>query len=89
MVTPAWAHDTNHRNEDERSQHDALNNMREDRHSHGEAETQIHFWKEIHESLVGITLFLIFLHICGVIASSYVHRENLILSMITGKKESR
>jgi cytochrome b len=41
----------------------------------------------MHETLVGITLFLIGFHICGVIASSYIHRENLILSMITGNKK--
>ena len=88
MVASAWAHDTNHRDEDERSQHDESNNRAEDRHSHGPAEARINFWKDIHESLVGISLTLIVLHICGVIASSYVHRENLILAMITGKKQS-
>jgi cytochrome b len=51
------------------------------------SKARAHFWKEIHETLVGITLFLIGLHICGVFASSYVHRENLILAMITGKKK--
>lgn len=56
-------------------------------HSHAGSNPQAHFWKEIHETLMGISLFLIGLHICGVIASSYVHRENLILAMITGRKK--
>ena len=43
-------------------------------------------WGEIHEGLVGFLLFLVVLHICGVILSSFAHRENLILAMITGKK---
>jgi cytochrome b len=46
-------------------------------------------WQKVHETLVGILLFLIAVHVTGVIASSYVHRENLIKSMITGKKPSR
>ena len=58
-----------------------------DPHSHAGNKARAHFWKEIHETLVGIALFLIGLHICGVIASSYVHRENLILAMITGNKQ--
>jgi cytochrome b len=56
-------------------------------HSHGADNGRAHLWKEIHETLVGITLFLIGLHLCGVIASSYVHRENLIGAMITGYKK--
>ena len=48
-----------------------------------------HFWKEIHETLVGILIFLASLHVCGVIASSFVHKENLIGAMFTGKKSLR
>jgi cytochrome b len=46
-----------------------------------------HFWKEIHEALVGFLLFLAIVHVCGVIVSSYVHKENLIRAMITGNKK--
>lgn len=46
------------------------------------------FWKEIHEMMTGFMLFLIIVHIGGVLASSWLHKENLILSMITGKKKS-
>ncbi len=86
LVARAWAHDNNHGGEDGRPRHAELNNKPEDRHNHGDTEAQHNFWKEIHETLVGIIIFLIILHICGVIASSYVHRQNLILAMITGKK---
>jgi cytochrome b len=50
------------------------------------------FWgkkwiEEIHETATHLTLLLIFLHICGVIAASFEHKENLIKSMFTGKKK--
>ena len=86
-MTRAWADDHPHRNADNSSGHDELAENAEDSHSHAGNKAQVHFWKETHETLVNITLFLIGLHFCGVIASSYVHRENLILAMITGKKK--
>ncbi len=48
-----------------------------------------HFWKEIHEGLVNFLIFLVVIHICGVIVSSVLHKENLVLPMITGKKSIR
>lgn len=44
------------------------------------------FWGEFHGIMAGLSLFLIIVHICGVIVSSWIHRENLIGAMITGKK---
>lgn len=80
-VSRAWAHDT----EQEREHGDQY-------YGKGQAApmgaaSQAHFWKEIHETLVGIIIFLVILHFCGVLASSYIHRENLIMAMITGKKK--
>lgn len=43
-------------------------------------------WEEIHETAVNITLFLIALHILGVIISSRLERQNLAKAMVTGKK---
>lgn len=40
----------------------------------------------LHETLVNGTIGLIVLHILGNLFSSIVHRENLTLSMITGRK---
>lgn len=45
------------------------------------------FWKEIHEFMTSFMLFLIGIHIAGVLVSSWLHKENLTLSMITGKKK--
>ncbi|MEH6726847.1 MAG: cytochrome b/b6 domain-containing protein [Hyphomicrobiales bacterium] len=49
------------------------------------------FWGEewiedIHEILVNGTLVLIALHVVGVAVASFEHKENLVKSMITGRK---
>lgn len=50
------------------------------------------FWgkafEEIHEFFSNFTLLLIFIHVAGVIVESFIHRENLVKSMITGMKSS-
>ncbi len=45
-----------------------------------------HFMEELHEAAAGAMLGLVLVHIAAVLLSSLIHRENLVLAMITGIK---
>jgi cytochrome b len=61
-----------------------------DEGGHDATEDAAHdFWEELHELSANLALVLVILHVVGVAWSSFAHRENLVLSMVTGNKRAR
>ncbi len=48
-----------------------------------------HGLEEAHEFLAGLMLAVVAVHLLGVVAGSVAHRENLVWSMVTGRKHGR
>lgn len=44
-------------------------------------------FEEVHEVLANLALFIVVIHVAGVVISSVLHRENLPRSMVTGYKD--
>ena len=45
--------------------------------------------EELHEGTANAMLTLVVVHVAGVVVSSFLHRENLVGSMVTGYKKRR
>lgn len=44
-------------------------------------------WEDLHESFANIMLAVVGIHVIGVVVTSWLHKENLVRSMVTGEKE--
>lgn len=84
LIGSAHADDDDYERDDD---HDEDNHHGYEREEHEGAENEDEeFWEEIHEASVNFLLLLVFMHVVGVIASSYLHKENLVRAMFTGRK---
>lgn len=43
-------------------------------------------WEDVHETLANLMLGLVGVHVAAVVASCWLHRENLVHAMFTGRK---
>lgn len=75
FITSAWARDDE---EADRNAGGAKNGAEGDE-----------FWEEIHEAFSNFTLFLVILHVAGVVVTSRTEKENLAKAMVTGYKSRR
>ena len=57
--------------------------------NHNEEGEGNELWQALHELSVNLMLLLIFLHVAGVVISSWIHNESLIKAMLSGYKEKR
>lgn len=78
--------DYEHENSVHKEQVKDYKSRKEEYTSEHDHETDEEFWEEIHEASISFMLFLIIIHVLGVIIASRQHKESLVKAMITGWK---
>jgi cytochrome b len=54
----------------------------------GAGEDVAEVFEELHEFFANFTIFLVIIHVAGVVVESILHRENLVWSMVSGYKRA-
>lgn len=52
-------------------------------------DTAGHWFEDIHEAAANVMLAIVGFHVAGVMIASWLHRENLVGAMVTGRKPGR
>ncbi len=84
-ISPTWVLISTTRADDDEYEEEEHKD-KEDSNSTFEAREE--YWEELHEFFANFTLFLVILHVGGVLLASFIHQENLVASMLTGRKRA-
>ena len=79
--------DGNDRDDDEHEHREHLGEYEEGDDEGEEEGEKDELWEALHEGSANFMVFLIVLHILGVIMSGIIHEENLVKAMLTGNKK--